>query len=74
MSNHKSQRRTYVLKPESISFLDGFSQTYGISRSATLNLIVRDFQNTLDSIDRDNPANGAKVAMAIAMQAEQLNS
>ena len=73
MSTHKSQRRTYVLKPEVIAFLDGFSETYGISRSATLNLIVRDFQNTLDSITRDNPANGAKVALAMAMQAQQIN-
>ena len=67
---HKSKHRTYVLRPETIQFLDSFSETYGVSRSAFLNLVVRDFQNTLDSITRDDPTKGVKVALAFGMRAQ----
>ncbi|MEZ7195567.1 hypothetical protein [Pseudodesulfovibrio karagichevae] len=72
-SEHKSKPRTYVLRPDTISFLDGFSETYSISRSALLNLIVMDFQHTLDSITQSDPARGAKVALAFGMKVQQIN-
>lgn len=71
-AEHKTKHRTYCLRPETIQFLDSFAETYGVSRSAVVNLVIRDFQHTLDAITRDDPSHGAKVALAFGMAAQRL--
>lgn len=72
--DHKPKNKTFRLKADAIRFIDGFSETYGVSKNAVVNLALHDMMKTLDSITQRNPATGAKVAMALGMKAQQFDS
>lgn len=66
--------RTFSYVPEALEFIDGYSATYGLSKSSTVNQAVLMMKAMIEKAMQDNAQNGASLGTAIAMKAQTLDS
>ena len=70
---HKARNRTYRMKPDAITFVDAFAETYGVSKSAVIHLSLNTIRTMIESQTAHDPRKGAELAMALGMQAQIFN-
>ncbi|WP_316896845.1 hypothetical protein [Pseudodesulfovibrio indicus] len=65
--------RNHRLKPQVLEFIDAFSATYGLSKSAVVNFALFHLKDWIESTAAHDPRKGAELAMAVSMQAQTFN-
>jgi hypothetical protein len=69
-----TKNRTFCFKPDALEFISAFAATYGLSKSAVVNFAVLNLKTMLDGAAKDNPHSGVRVGLAMAMQAQTMDS
>ncbi|WP_319583471.1 hypothetical protein [uncultured Pseudodesulfovibrio sp.] len=70
---NKVVSRNHRLKPQVLEFIDAFSATYGLSKSAVVNFALLHLKDWIESTAAHDPRKGAELAMAVSMQAQTFN-
>lgn len=74
VTERTTKNRTFCFKPDALEFISAFAVTYGLSKSAVVNFAVLNLKTMLDGSAKDNPHNGARVGLAMAMQAQTIEA
>ncbi len=65
--------RTFSYVPDALEFIDGYSETFGLSKSSTVNQAVLMMKAMIEKSMLENMKDGISLGTAIAMQAETTN-
>lgn len=74
VTERTTKNRTFCFKPDALEFISAFAGTFGLSKSAVVNFAVLNLKTMLDGAAKDNPHSGARVGLAMAMQAQTFDA